>query len=94
MTTNDILKLLDIVWARAGDIPCKTETRAAFHKVVVLGGIGGWRPGGLVGLQYRFVEPAFVRDPLHRERFRLAAKITIKQIKQRSHKIKRDQSNT
>lgn len=63
MTSSDVISLLDTLWRRATDIPCRPDARLAFHCSTVLGGIGGWRPGSLVKIKYRDVSVAWIRDP-------------------------------
>ena len=63
MTASDIVLLLITLWKRARDIPCKPRERVAFHTLTVLDGIGGWRPGSLIGMEYGQVSLGIIRDP-------------------------------
>ncbi|KAF4342966.1 hypothetical protein FBEOM_3056 [Fusarium beomiforme] len=90
ISTDDLLLVLDTVWAEAVHIPCLPKVRLAFHTAVVLGGAGGWRPASLIGLTYKDVEIGLIRHPNDRKRVGLVAKIRIHHVKQQNG-IKRDQ---
>jgi len=77
MTPADIKVFLETLWLRADDIPCTPPVRVSFHSVVLLLGIGGFRRGMVLGLKFRQVQLAIVRDPDHRKKIRLVATITI-----------------
>ncbi|EWY99425.1 hypothetical protein FOYG_03470 [Fusarium oxysporum NRRL 32931] len=90
ISTDDLLLVLDTVWAEAVHIPCLPKIRLAFHTAVVLGGTGGWRPASLLGLTYRDVEIGLMRYPNDRKRVGLVARIRIHHVKQKKG-IRRDQ---
>ncbi|KAI3400990.1 hypothetical protein diail_1198 [Diaporthe ilicicola] len=52
-TAEDIALVLRTLWTRAEDIPCDPVTRVSFHNTLLLGAIGGFRPGVLENLKYR-----------------------------------------
>ncbi|KJZ77307.1 hypothetical protein HIM_03031 [Hirsutella minnesotensis 3608] len=91
ITSEDVICILDTLWRRAEDIPCKPSTRLAFHCATVLGGIGGWRPGSLVRIKYQDVSIAWIRDPKVPSKTWPLVYTTIHHVKQRRHRIERDQ---
>ncbi|KAL2289652.1 hypothetical protein FJTKL_01892 [Diaporthe vaccinii] len=91
-TAEDIALVLRTLWTRAEDIPCDPVTQVSFHNTVLLGGICGFRPGVLENLKYRQVALLVLRDP-RTQRKRIVASFTVRQNKQRTGAIRRDQSN-
>lgn len=51
-TAEDIVLLIKTLWRRADDIPCSPLLRISFHNMLLLAGIGGFRPGILVNIKY------------------------------------------
>ncbi|KAF6808160.1 hypothetical protein CPLU01_15711 [Colletotrichum plurivorum] len=92
-TAADITLYLDTLWRRADDIRCSPSKRVAFHAVMLLSCIGGFRPATLLQLLFRQVELSVVRDPMDASKTQLVAKITIYQNKQESNKIGRKQDD-
>lgn len=93
MTENDIVLLLDTLWRRADDIPCTPKTRVAFHSVVLMTGLGGFRPEVLMSFLYNQISLWVVRDESTPTRTRIVGTPTVYQNKQRHNKIARNQSN-
>ncbi|KAI6544139.1 hypothetical protein MCOR05_002642 [Pyricularia oryzae] len=91
-TDRDILLALTTLWTRANDIPCSRRTRVAFHSVILMAAIGGFRPGALLGLTYSQVRLALVRDPKDAKR-KIVAEITIHQNKLRNDVIRTSQKD-
>lgn len=91
-TPVDIAVLLKTIWMRAADIPCDPVTRIAFHSMVLLGGIAGFRPGMIVDVKYCQVALYVVLDP-HTKETRLAAKFTVRQNKTRVNTVRTNQAN-
>ncbi|KAK7448730.1 hypothetical protein Landi51_06406 [Colletotrichum acutatum] len=92
-TAEDITLYLDVLWRRAMDVRCSPKTRIAFHAVLLLSSIGGFRPGTLMQMPFSQVQLAVVRDPLDKSRTQLVATFTIYQNKQASKKIGRKQDD-
>ena len=76
-TPQDLIMYLQTLYLRADDIPCTPRTRVDFHGILLLLGLGGFRCGMVLGLKYRHVQLAVVRDPINRERKRLVATVTV-----------------
>jgi len=91
MTASDIVLMLVTLWTRARDIPCEPRERVAFHSLVVLDGIGGWRPGSLIGMKYGQVSLAIVRDPASPARTLPVVTPTIYHNKRRKKRILKSQ---
>lgn len=91
-TPEDIAVVLKTLWLRAEDIPCSPVVRLAFHGVVLLSGLGGFRPGVLMSLKYSQVALDLVVDPKDGQT-RLVITFTLYQNKQRVDVIRQDQSN-
>ncbi|KAF6821138.1 hypothetical protein CPLU01_12565 [Colletotrichum plurivorum] len=92
-TAEDITLYLDTLWRRAEDIPCSPSIRIAFHAVMLLSAVGGFRPGTLMELPYRQIQLVVVRDPLEKTKTRLVANITIFQNKQDGNRLGRKQDH-
>lgn len=92
-TAEDITLYLDVLWRRAMDVRCSPKTRIAFHAVLLLSSIGGFRPGTLMQMPFSQVQLAVVRDPLDKSKTQLVATFTIYQNKQASKKIGRKQDD-
>ncbi|KAK1983860.1 hypothetical protein LZ30DRAFT_687313 [Colletotrichum cereale] len=91
-TTDDILKMLDAIWANARDIPCSPKTRVSFAWVVILGGLCGFRPEVLMNMTYRQIQMAMVRDPSNTETAIPVATINVEHNKQKTNAIRRSQN--
>ncbi|KAI0133446.1 hypothetical protein BJ170DRAFT_606345 [Xylariales sp. AK1849] len=94
MTPDDIILLLGTLWSRGTDISCDAKIRIAFHGVLLLAGIGGFRPGVIMQLKYDQVRLGLVRDPLKPDKKRLVATIKILQNKLKTKVVRRDQVDT
>lgn len=94
MTSDDIIVLLKAFWTRGLDISCTPSLRLAFHSVILMSGIGGFRPGVLMGLKYSNVRLGLVRDPGDRVKRRLVVHIKIEQNKQKTKHVRHDQADT
>ncbi|KAH8655592.1 hypothetical protein BX600DRAFT_515367 [Xylariales sp. PMI_506] len=94
MTSEDVLVLLRTVWTRGPDISCNAPDRLAFHTILVIEAIGGFRPGTVLGLRYDQVELGLVRDPIQSDKKRLVVTTTIHHNKQKTKTVKKDQSDT
>jgi 6-pyruvoyl-tetrahydropterin synthase len=82
-TAEDVLVLLNTLWARADDIPCNTSTRLSFHGQLLLAAIGGFRRATILELNYEDVALAVVRDPDNRLKTKLVVTPTIGKNKQK-----------
>ncbi|RYP26341.1 hypothetical protein DL768_011750 [Monosporascus sp. mg162] len=91
MTPDDIMLLLGTLWNRASHIGCSPDVRLAFHTAVLMAGIGGFRPGELLGLTWRQVLFLVVRDPRDRSKRRLVAQVTVQHSKLKEHEIRKSQ---
>ncbi|KAF2731199.1 hypothetical protein EJ04DRAFT_16250 [Polyplosphaeria fusca] len=76
-TDEDTVVLLNTLWQRADDIPCRPSTRLSFHGTLLLAAIGGFRRGTIERLRYRDVCLAVVRDPNDRSKTKLVVTPTI-----------------
>jgi hypothetical protein len=94
MTSEDIVLLLRTLWSRATDINCNAKTRLAFHGVLLLAGIGGFRPGVIMQYKYDDVQIGLVRNSLRPDKKKLVAILKIHQNKQISEIVHQDQSDT
>lgn len=92
-TAKDILLILETLWRRAKAIICSSEDRAAFHSVVLINSIGGFRPGTLMEFKYDQVELGFVRDPHDRTKRRLVATLLVLQNKRKEKIINFSQNH-
>ncbi|KAL8307040.1 hypothetical protein RB593_005776 [Gaeumannomyces tritici] len=92
ITEQDVLLILTTLWTRANDISCDRRTRVAFHCVVLLASIGGFRPGALLDFSYSQIRLAVVRDPAGKAP-KLVAWITIHHNKVRQDVIRRSQND-
>lgn len=57
---------IDTAWHAligAEHIPCKADVRIAFHAILILSGIGGFRPGVFNRIRYSEVDLELVLDP-------------------------------
>lgn len=93
-TTTDVLVILRTLWRRACDIPCTASDRVAFHSVILASAIGGFRPETLMSMPYRQVSLAVVRDPVHRQKTKLVATITVHHNKRNEHVARDAQDET
>lgn len=91
-TAEDIALILQTLWQRAEDIPCKPITRLSFHAMLLLAATGGFRPGVVENVKYRQVSVQVIRHPKTQEK-RLVATFTLQQNKQRPYAIKTDQKD-
>lgn len=91
MSSEDVICVLAVTWLQAKHIPCAPRIRLAFHTATVLGGLGGWRPGSLVGIKYKDVAFAWVRDPVFPAKTWPVVYTTIHHVKQARNRIQRDQ---
>lgn len=55
--------VINMIWKRPRDIPCDQRLRVAFHSTVLIGALGGFRPGVIECLKYEDVEVAMIRGP-------------------------------
>lgn len=62
-TKDDIALLLQVLWRCADRISYDPLTRVSFHYMVLVGAIGGFRPGVLVDLKYRDVRLELTSSP-------------------------------
>ncbi|KAL8285643.1 hypothetical protein RB600_009869 [Gaeumannomyces tritici] len=92
-TDRDIILFLRTLWTRAKDIPCSRRVRVAMHSIILLAGIGGFRPGTLFQLSYSQVQLAVVRDPSTQTR-KLVAEVTIRQNKVKKDVVLKSQKET
>ncbi|KAF2184554.1 hypothetical protein K469DRAFT_578956, partial [Zopfia rhizophila CBS 207.26] len=76
-TDEDTVVLLNTLWQRADDIPCRPGTRLSFHGSLLLAAIGGFRRGTIKQLRYCEVCLAVVRDPNDRSKTKLVVTPTI-----------------
>lgn len=91
-TSDDIVVLLQIFWKCAALIRCKPITRCSFHNMLLLGAIGGFRPGVLKNIKYRDVCLALVRIPKEEGR-RLVATFTLHQNKRKASSVQTNQKH-
>ncbi|KAH7016381.1 uncharacterized protein B0I36DRAFT_388981, partial [Microdochium trichocladiopsis] len=84
-TAEDIAVFLDTLWTRSEDIPLTPTKRIAFHVYVLVVGIGGFRNSSVLGLPYRQVRFALVRDRDHPDSSKLVAHVLIIQNKRRKN---------
>ncbi|KAI1409856.1 hypothetical protein F5Y13DRAFT_192862 [Hypoxylon sp. FL1857] len=81
MTGTDVGVILQTLWSRANDIPCRPQTRVSFHAILLLAATGGFRPGTLLGLAFSQFEVAVVRDPTDSARTQIVVSIRIERNK-------------
>jgi hypothetical protein len=62
-TDEDIILLRNTLWQRANNVRYNPNTRVSFHAILILQGIGGFRPIALMRLPYGQVHLAVVQDP-------------------------------
>ncbi|KAI1382904.1 uncharacterized protein F4822DRAFT_440681 [Hypoxylon trugodes] len=91
-TAQDIALFLDTLWIRASDIPLTASTRIAFHTYMLVAGIGGFRNASILGLPYKHIRFALVRDLDDPASTKLIAHILIIQNKRRKG-IRRNQDD-
>lgn len=91
-TAEDILLLISTLWQRAVDIPCEPELRIAFHNMLLLSGIAGFRPGVLCNIKYSQVQLDLVIYPTSGEK-QVVTTFTMHQNKQRTVGIRTYQTN-
>jgi hypothetical protein len=60
---EDILILLETWYKHADFLPCTSETRQAFHFLMLINGLVGARPGSLFDFVYEDFEVFLQRDP-------------------------------
>lgn len=89
---EDIALILQTLWRRAEDIPCKPITRLSFHVMLLLMAIGGFRPEVVENVKYRQVSVQVVRDPKTQEK-KLAVTFTMQQNKLRLNASKTNQKD-
>lgn len=95
-TDEDIMIILNVLWQRADCIHAEPSVRHAFHCVVLLLGIGGFRPGVVLGskasdgLKYGDVDLMLVRDG---SAAKLVVTIAIKHNKRETNAVYENQSN-
>lgn len=90
ITSKDVALLLQTLWRYAKDIPCTLLMRLSFHYMLLLGAVGGFRPGVLLGIQYRQISLELIRVPDTGEK-KLVAMFTLKQNKKQKHAVKQHQ---
>ncbi|KAK1975228.1 hypothetical protein LZ30DRAFT_638987 [Colletotrichum cereale] len=91
-TAEDITRQLDTLWRRAVDIRCSANVRVAFHAILLLSSIGGFRPGALMNIKYKQIGLAVVRDPAT-HRTHLVVTVRVVQNKQATNKIGKTQDH-
>ncbi|KAL8284679.1 hypothetical protein RB597_008484 [Gaeumannomyces tritici] len=92
-TDRDLILFLKTLWIRAVDIPCSRRVRIAMHSIILLAGIGGFRPTSLFRLPYSQVQLAVVRNP-QTKTSSLVAEITIHHCKAKKDVILTHQRQT
>lgn len=90
--TDEDVVLFSTLWGSAHLIPCEPDARLSMHGAVLLEAVAGFRPQEILGMSFRDVELAVVRDPVNRDRSRLVATITAKRIK-RAKIVKKGQAD-
>lgn len=90
MESSDFVVFSTTLWTRAADIPCHPRARVAIHSVAILGAIGGWRLGALLGMKYGQFVVAVVRDPATGST-RPVLTPTVHQNKRKTNRIKKGQ---
>lgn len=93
MKREDVVLFLSTLWGSAHLIPCEPDARLSMHGAVLLEAVAGFRPQEILGMSFRDVELAVVRDPVNRDRTRLVATITVKRIKRRAKIVKKGQAD-
>ncbi|KAH6699524.1 hypothetical protein EV126DRAFT_386740 [Verticillium dahliae] len=93
MTEKDVLLILTTLWQRADDIPCTASERVAFHFVVLMMAIGGFRQGTLTRFLYSQVRLDLVQDPSCKAPHRLVATPTVLHNKQQHKKVMNSQDH-
>ena len=77
LTAQDIGLILKTLWSRADDIPVQDPfQRVVFHALVILFSFG-FRQGMIIGMKYRDVISAIIRDPVDRKTKRPVTTFTI-----------------
>jgi hypothetical protein len=64
--------------------------RLAFHIIILLSGIGGFKPGKLIGVPYENVRIALIRDPADRAKVKVVVYIKIYHNKHKTDKVYRN----
>lgn len=85
-TAEEVTLLVKMLWHRAADIPCEPRARIAFHNMLLLSGIGGFRSGVLFNMKFHQVGLDLVLHPATGER-QLVTTFTIYQNKQQTKTI-------
>lgn len=91
-TSDDIALILQVLWRSADRISYDPLTRISFHYMLLVGAIGGFRPGVMVDLKYRDVCVDLIRDP-NTGRRSIVATFTMRQNKHRAGIVRKDQKN-
>lgn len=78
---SDVRTVLLNLWVKAAYIPCTPRMRLYVHIVILLSGLGGFRPGSLCSLTFSQFQLAFIT--LDDGRSRLSCRVRIKRTKQK-----------
>ena len=90
-TDQDIVRFLKTLWIRAKDIPCEPRVRIAFHNIILIQGIGGFRPYSVIYLTYGQFKLGTIRDPTNPGRTRFVVEPTVRHDKVKRKKIRKTQ---
>jgi hypothetical protein len=80
---EDVIGIANIVWERPDVIPCTPIIRVALLALLVLAGIGGFRPKAILGFKFNQVLLAIVREQKDRSRTKIAVTFRIPIVKTR-----------
>ena len=79
---KNIALFFDLLWIKVNAIVCSPTARVTFHTIILILGIGGWRPLVVINLKYKQVELGIMRDLTNKSRKKLVTNITLYQNKQ------------
>jgi hypothetical protein len=82
-TAEDIITVANTVWERVLAVPCAPTIRVAFLAMLLLAGIGGFRPKALLRFPFKQIQLAVIRDPKDRSRTTIAVTFQVPIIKKR-----------
>jgi hypothetical protein len=80
---EDVITITNTVWERPDAVPCEPTIRVAFLVMLLLTGIGGFRPKALVHFPFKQIQVAVVKDPKDQSRTKIAITFRVQIIKKR-----------
>ena len=80
---EDVINIAYTVWERADAVPRAPEIRVVFLAMLLLAGIGGFRPKALLHFPFKQIRLVIVRDPQDRSSTKIAVTFRVPIIKKR-----------